>query len=139
MTFGERLKKLSGLSNATVGAMLLTIGTGTTVGVILVNYSRLSTGTVSQHLLVDKVVGRGGGWDRSELPKRKKHIPLKVYEIILELAVDQVNAPIITLKERLKENEIEYDSYYWEYLKQALKTTIKARADEEEFMILMLM
>ena len=52
-TVGARLKLLSGMSNATVGAMLLAIGTGATVGAVLANYSGLATGTVAQHLLVD--------------------------------------------------------------------------------------
>jgi hypothetical protein len=66
-TVGARLKVLSGMSNATVGAMFLAIGSGATVGAILVNYSGLPTGTVAQHLLVDHVIsqpvthGGGGG------------------------------------------------------------------------------
>ena len=70
MTFGERLKALSGLSNATVGAMLLAIGTGAAVSAVLVSYSGLSTGTVSQHLLVDKVKSGGGG--KLYFPKKQE-------------------------------------------------------------------
>jgi len=51
MTVGERLKELSGLSNATVGTMLRAIAAGATVGEILVNYSMLASGTVAEHLL----------------------------------------------------------------------------------------
>ena len=54
ISVGDRLKQLSGMSGVTVGAMLLAIGTGATVGAILVNYSGLPTGTVAQHLLVDR-------------------------------------------------------------------------------------
>ena len=56
-TVGARLKYLSGLSGATIGAMLVVIGGAGTVASALVAYSGLPTGTVAQHLLVDRVAG----------------------------------------------------------------------------------
>lgn len=56
MTFGERLAQLSGKSGVSVAVMLAAIGTGATFGSVLVNYSGLPTGTVSEHLLVNRAV-----------------------------------------------------------------------------------
>lgn len=79
VTVATRLKLLSGLSNATVSAMLLAIGVGATVGAVLVNYSGLPTGTVSQHLMVDKIaqtapiIQSGGEYSKGKI---RKPIPL---------------------------------------------------------------
>lgn len=57
LTLGGRLKQLSGLSGATVGAMLVAIGTGTTMAQCLPSYSGLASGTVGDHLRVDRAMG----------------------------------------------------------------------------------
>ena len=58
ISVGDRLKQLSGMSGATVGAMLIVIGGSGTVASALVAYSGLPTGTVAQHLLVDRTTLR---------------------------------------------------------------------------------
>jgi hypothetical protein len=53
VTAGERLVALAGHSG-TAGALLLAIGSGATAGAALVNYSRLSSATAGEHLLVER-------------------------------------------------------------------------------------
>ncbi len=53
MTAAERLKQLSGLAGVSAAMMLLAISTGATASDLLVNYSKLSSGTAAEHLLVD--------------------------------------------------------------------------------------
>ncbi len=62
MTAAERLVFLAG-AGGTAAALLLTIGSGTTSGAALVNYSELGTNTAAVHLLAESSsVGSGGEW-----------------------------------------------------------------------------
>jgi len=74
MTYADRIKQLSGLAGVTAAVMLLSIGAGGTAGAALVDYSKLASGTATQHLLVDHAAvvagggsgggASGGGWKR---------------------------------------------------------------------------
>jgi hypothetical protein len=65
MTAAERLKQISGLAGVSAAVMLLAVGTGSTTGEALVNYSGLPSATAAAHLLsgrgaVPQVTGLDG-------------------------------------------------------------------------------
>lgn len=51
MNTGERLAQISGMSGVSAATMLMSIGSGSTAGELLVSYSGLSSGTAEEHLL----------------------------------------------------------------------------------------
>lgn len=85
--------------------------------------------------------GDGGipGWERFKDVKPRKFIPKAVKEVIIDLLVKEVKAPITTLKQELKALEIKYDPAYGDFLKKALKQAIQEAADEEEIVRMFLM
>jgi hypothetical protein len=72
-TAAERLVTLAGAGTA--GALLLLIGTGSTAGAALVDYSRLPSATAAVHLMTDIVEDNlqgGAGWIDYGEQKRKR-------------------------------------------------------------------
>ena len=61
-TAAERLVALSGRGTTTAAAHLLAIGIGLTAGAALVNYSGLTSGTATEHLLTERVREASGGF-----------------------------------------------------------------------------
>lgn len=104
LTVGDRLKQLSGLSGATVGAMLLAIGSGTTMAGCLVSYSGLASGTVAEHLRVDRLPDAryvGGGESAAERDRiiREHYEYLdQLREIKVQIADDMRGARTIALR-----------------------------------------
>ena len=84
MTAADRLKQLSKLAGVSAAVMLLTIGTGATAGEALVNYSGLSTGTATEHILGEMQQGGEGissnggltSWDGKKYPLPSEVKPL---------------------------------------------------------------
>jgi hypothetical protein len=137
MTAGERLKYLAG-SSGTAAALLLVIGTGVTTGAALVDYSKLSYDTASNHLLAESTrANRGGGWERFEnLPKRK--VTKKIKKIVEHLLIDE-QTEIQDLQIECSVNNIVYQPEYGEYLIAELKKAIKKKQDDEDEAISLLL
>ena len=70
-TVGERLVTISGLSGISVSSALQSIGSGGTVGELLISWSGLSTGTVAQHLLAGGGIQPRNDW-RTRIIRRRR-------------------------------------------------------------------
>lgn len=84
--------------------------------------------TLAYSAAVEERANRGDGmpgWERFKDLKPRKHIPKQVEEVIIDLLVKQVKAPITTLKTELKALEIKYDPAYGDFLKKLLKEEIE--------------